>query len=57
MSATYDDPNRESVGLAPIWTGADTDPTDPVDPGEVVPEAEPETAKSKGKRSTDHKDD
>ena len=34
---TFDDPNRESVGLPPIWTGADTDPTDPVDPGDVEP--------------------
>ena len=32
----FDDPNRESVGLAPIWTGADTEP-------EVDPEADPET--------------
>jgi len=37
--STFDDPNREAVGLPPIWTGADVDPTDPVDPGEVVPEA------------------
>ena len=22
----YDDPNREAVGLAPIWTGADAAP-------------------------------
>ena len=29
MSATfYDDPNREAVGLEPIWTGAG-DPPDP----------------------------
>ena len=33
---SYDDPNRESVGVAPIWTGADTEPeVDPegFDPG------------------------
>ena len=32
MSSTfYDDPNREAVGLAPIWTGAEgTEP--PVEP-------------------------
>lgn len=37
----YDDPNREAVGLAPIWTGADEAPeVDPeptsgvYDPGE-----------------------
>jgi len=29
----YDDPNRESVGLAPIWTGADE--------GEPPPEVGP----------------
>jgi hypothetical protein len=23
---SFEDPNREAVGLAPIWTGADTDP-------------------------------
>jgi hypothetical protein len=23
---SFDDPNRESVGLEPIWTGADADP-------------------------------
>jgi len=40
--STYDDPNREAVGLEPIWTGADTDPTDPIPPGEVEPEPEPE---------------
>jgi hypothetical protein len=26
MSTTYDYPNRESVGLAPIWTGAGDEP-------------------------------
>jgi hypothetical protein len=34
---SFDDPNREAVGLAPIWTGADTDPPpegdDVFDPG------------------------
>jgi hypothetical protein len=29
----YDDPNREAVGLAPIWTGADG--------GEVTPAYDP----------------
>jgi hypothetical protein len=24
--STFDDPNREAVGLAPIWTGAESDP-------------------------------
>ena len=24
--STYDDPNREAVGLAPIWTGAEGEP-------------------------------
>ena len=28
----YDDPNREAVGLAPIWTGADEPPVNEVDP-------------------------
>jgi hypothetical protein len=37
MSTTYDDPNREAVGLPPIWTGADAVPepkSDSFDPGE-----------------------
>jgi hypothetical protein len=29
----YDDPNREAVGLAPIWTGASADEQPEVDPG------------------------
>jgi hypothetical protein len=24
--STFDDPNREAVGLPPIWTGADAEP-------------------------------
>jgi hypothetical protein len=28
-ATVYDDPNRESVGLAPIWTGAGEDPPPP----------------------------
>jgi hypothetical protein len=27
--STFDDPNREAVGLAPIWTGADAGPARP----------------------------
>lgn len=38
MSGTqFDDPNRESIGLAPIWTGADLAPepqSGNFDPGE-----------------------
>jgi len=32
----YDDPNREAVGLAPIWTGADAEvnPAGGFDPGD-----------------------
>ena len=26
MSTQYDDPNREAVGMPPIWTGADAAP-------------------------------
>jgi hypothetical protein len=36
MSNTFDDPNREAVGLPPIWTGAD-----------VAPEPQAESPKSK----------
>jgi len=40
--STFDDPNRESVGLPPIWTGADEEVGEPkpaaesgsFDPGE-----------------------
>ena len=35
---TFDDPNREAVGLSPIWTGADETPPEPegeaFDPGD-----------------------
>ena len=37
MSTQYDDPNREAVGLAPIWTGAGDEVTPSsaeFDPGE-----------------------
>ena len=27
--STFDDPNRESLGLAPIWTGAGEEPPPP----------------------------
>ena len=43
MSGTqYDDPNRESLGLEPIWTGA----------GDVIEPQEAET-KSKAKATKD----
>jgi hypothetical protein len=29
----YDDPNRQVVGLEPIWTGADTEPPAQPEPG------------------------
>lgn len=36
----YDDPNREAVGLAPIWTGAgeggEAQPVEGYDPGDDV---------------------
>jgi hypothetical protein len=35
MSATYDDPNREALGLPPIWTGAgDVVEPQPTDEGD-----------------------
>lgn len=37
---TFDDPNRESLGLAPIWTGAGDTPEEP--PPEEPPVEEPE---------------
>ena len=49
MTATfYDDPNREAIGLPPIWTGA----------GEAPPEGDAEpvkatAAKGKAKKDTD----
>jgi hypothetical protein len=38
--STFDDPNREALGLEPIWTGAgdDTPPADPPPDGEPEPE-------------------
>jgi len=30
---SFDDPNRESVGLPPIWTGAEADEVEAFDPG------------------------
>jgi hypothetical protein len=51
-----DDPNREAVGLAPIWTGADTEPE--VDP---EPDPEPEVEQTETKRprrgGKSHEDD
>jgi hypothetical protein len=54
----YDDPNREAVGLEPIWTGAG-DVMQPVgegeqgpadsDPGEEPTEPEPEPERGKGR--------
>jgi hypothetical protein len=37
--STFEDPNREAVGLDPIWTGADASGQAP--PGEVIPEFDP----------------
>ena len=42
-----DDPNRESVGLPPIWTGAGDQPDPPPDGGET----------KRGKRAKDTDDD
>lgn len=41
----YDDPNREAVGLEPIWTGAGEteEPPPEVEPPVEEPEAEPDT--------------
>ena len=37
---SYDDPNRQAVGLEPIWTGAGEEPVEPepqgFDPGSVT---------------------
>jgi hypothetical protein len=32
--STFDDPNREAVGLDPVWTGADTPTAPPPDGGD-----------------------
>ena len=37
----YDDPNRETVGLAPIWTGAEETAPPPDPEPEPEPEAKP----------------
>ena len=42
MSTTYDDPNREAVGLAPIWSGAGA--------AEPPPEGEVQATKSKSRK-------
>jgi hypothetical protein len=54
--STFDDPNRESVGLAPIWTGAGEEvapeasaskSADPVAPAGPEPKAAPKAKHSK----------
>lgn len=47
--STYDDPNREAVGLDPIWTGAEDEAPPP------EPDPAPEKAKTSKKAET--KDD
>ena len=48
MATTFDDPNREAVGLAPIWTGAGDPPppegrkTKPAAKDEPEPQPEPQ---------------
>jgi hypothetical protein len=39
MSNTFDDPNRESVGLDPIWTGADNAPEEQAQGGSGKPKS------------------
>jgi len=39
---TFDDPNRESLGLDPIWTGAGDEPAPPDEEDETPPDDEPE---------------
>ena len=40
MSTQYDDPNREAVGMPPIWTGADVTPAPTKVPRKPPPEVE-----------------
>jgi len=47
---SYDDPNRESVGLDPIWTGADE--TEPPPEPKAEAEAEVEPKPKAGKKSS-----
>ena len=49
----YSDPNREAVGLEPIWTGAGDEPEvqPEVQPETDPPAPEPEGKGPKGKRS------
>jgi hypothetical protein len=47
--STFDDPNREAVGLPPIWT-VGAEPKGKKTP-EPEPESEPEAEQHKSKRS------
>lgn len=53
--STFDDPNREAVGLPPIWTGAnlpgDEEPP-PQEPPEEPPAEEPTTTSTKASPSS-----
>ena len=46
----FDDPNRESLGLDPIWTDAENPP---VPDGDPEPEPEPEAEPKKSRKQDD----
>jgi hypothetical protein len=51
--STFDDPNREAIGLEPIWTGAEPDAAPKDDElGEPQPEPDPEPASGRRRRGT-----
>lgn len=42
MSASFDDPNREAVGLPPIWSTGETPPARRTKSAKSAPPADPE---------------